>query len=279
MQSREERPFRYEWESVMRRLALPAPTKLVAAFCAQYGNLDGAEVRPGVKRLTLETCLGERTVREALAALRQIGLLVRVRAGSKMGRRALADEYKLAIPEDVADRVAEWNMRANRAPLGLVDDGSGADLTRGARSARRTAAPPAGDSVRENPPNPGTAREEQRHDPPVMDRNSGRRTQKSPAGGAAHQTSDHTSTTPTPENESLLDQPLTSRASEPTDLSTRPRCPHGRSARRNDKGELRCHDCRAAEIVAAQQQATCSHGMTSRYRCPACARGLTGGEP
>lgn len=287
MPRRNERPFRYEWESVMRRLALPSPTKLVAAYCAQYGNLDGTEIRPGVDRLKLETCLGERTVREALATLRHIGLLVRVRCGSKMGRRALTDVYKLAIPEDVADKVAEWNVRANRGQLGLVDDGTGADLTRGARSPRGTAAPHAGDSMRENPSNSDTACEEQRHPVPVITKNTGRRLHGTPAGGAPHQTSDHTSITPTTNTLVTQEQPLTSRArdaeedsiSPPADLATRPRCPHGRSARRNKDGNLRCPECRLIEEHPPPKPAECSHGVNSRYRCPACARGLTGERP
>lgn len=298
MSSREEQKFRYKWESVMRRLALPSPTKLVAAYCAQYGDLDGNEIRPGEKRLALETCLGERTVREAFATLREIGLLVRVRSGSKMGRRRLADEYKLAIPENVADKVSEWNVRANRGRLGLVDDGTGDDLTRGARSPRRRPAPPAGDEPEENRTNQPTAREEQRQEMPVIAENTGSTLQEPPAGAAAHHNSDHTSMTPTPETVLLSQQPLTSREDEaeedpispPADLASRRRCPHGRSSRRNDRGQPRCEDCRAAEVQAVaveqiEQAATtvrvgpsrCEEHKLPAHLCTFCRRGLRGG--
>lgn len=96
---------RYEWETVVRRLALPRGVKLVAALMAQYGNPDGREVRPGRLLLAEESGYGLKQVDRHLKTLRDLGLLVRVRKGSAHGRRALADEYRLAIPEDILDRV------------------------------------------------------------------------------------------------------------------------------------------------------------------------------
>jgi DNA-binding transcriptional ArsR family regulator len=96
---------RYEWEGTVRRLALPRGVKLVAATMAQYANPDGTQVRPGRERVAEETGYSLKQVDRHLKTLRDLGLLVRVRMGSANGRRALADEYRLAIPEDILDRV------------------------------------------------------------------------------------------------------------------------------------------------------------------------------
>lgn len=99
------RAFRYEWEGVVRRLALPRGVKLVAALLAQYADLDGRRVRPGRERLAEEAGYSPRQVDRHLAVLRDLGLVVRTRSGSANGRRALADEYRLVIPEDILERV------------------------------------------------------------------------------------------------------------------------------------------------------------------------------
>lgn len=96
---------RYEWETVIRRLALPRGVKHVAALMAQYGNPDGREVRPGRLLLAEESGYSTKQVDRHLKVLRDLGLIVRVRMGSANGRRALADEYRLAVPEDILDRV------------------------------------------------------------------------------------------------------------------------------------------------------------------------------
>lgn len=96
---------RYEWEGTVRRLALPRGVKLVAATMAQYANPDGTEVRPGRERVAEETGYSLKQVDRHLKTLRDLGLLKRVRMGSRNGRRALADEYRLVIPPDILDRV------------------------------------------------------------------------------------------------------------------------------------------------------------------------------
>lgn len=96
---------RYEWERLVRRVRLGAPSKHVALTMATYANRDGTGIYPGQLRLVAVTELSERSVRDALKKLRGIGLLVRVREGSRNGRRAFADEYALAIPADLLDRV------------------------------------------------------------------------------------------------------------------------------------------------------------------------------
>lgn len=246
-----ERPFRYEWEGILRRLALPPSIKLVACLCAQYGDLDGREIRPGVDRLALETTYSERAVRTALAALREIGLLVRDRVGSSQGRRGLADEYHLVnpVPDDIADRVAAWNARVNREPLGLVDDGRcGAFLSRGARRQPRPV---------DNPPQHDTEHRnsvpligpEHRNSLPVKRRNTGTERHGTPELSSAHQPIDQPSMTPNPKPSLTQGRPVTSRGS-PVDNSRIRLCPHGHTTRRRRDGTPRCVDCRT-EIGAA----------------------------
>jgi len=99
------RAFRYEWEGAVRRLALPRGVKHVAAVLAQYADPDGRKVRPGLPRLAEETGYSDKQVRRHLKVLRDLGLIHRVRSGSANGRRALADEYVLRLPDDILDRV------------------------------------------------------------------------------------------------------------------------------------------------------------------------------
>ena len=96
---------RYDWERVLRRARLGSPTKAVALALATYADHDGSRVYPGVARLSAVTELSERSVRNALSKLRDLGLIERTREGSRNGRRALTDEHRLAIPVDLLDRV------------------------------------------------------------------------------------------------------------------------------------------------------------------------------
>lgn len=107
---------RYEWERLVRRCVLTSPTKLVALTVATYANRDGSGIYPGVTRLTAVTALSERSVRGALKTLREVGLLLRTRDGSRNGRRAYADEYALTIPVDLLDRVELLDPDESAAP-------------------------------------------------------------------------------------------------------------------------------------------------------------------
>jgi hypothetical protein len=83
---------------------MPGPTKGVAFALATYANQDGTSIFPGNERLAAVTCQGDKTVRRALDWLRAGYLIERTRKGSSLGRKALADEYRLVIPSDLLTR-------------------------------------------------------------------------------------------------------------------------------------------------------------------------------
>ena len=96
---------RYEWERIVRRVVMPGiTTKGIALTLATYANADGTSIYPGNERLVAVTGTGDKTVRRALAWLREGYLIERVREGSRGGRGGLADEYRLILPSDLLER-------------------------------------------------------------------------------------------------------------------------------------------------------------------------------
>lgn len=94
------KPFRYEWERVVRGSTLPAAAKLVALTLATYANGSGENAHPGVARLVGDTSTSERSVNRQLKALREVyGLIYREAHGGS--RRRWADAYRLVKPEDL----------------------------------------------------------------------------------------------------------------------------------------------------------------------------------
>ncbi|MGC5012568.1 hypothetical protein ACLQ2R_17530 [Streptosporangium sp. DT93] len=102
----------------------------IALIAATYGNPDGTRVRPSVDRLARVTRKDEKTVRNCLGRLRDVGLMVRVFEGSLAGRGGKADEYRLAIPDDLLERVAMLDV--HEANL-FVPDGVAPPPARGSR--------------------------------------------------------------------------------------------------------------------------------------------------
>lgn len=104
--ARPEPAERFEWERIIRRARLgSAPTKSVALALATYADQDGTRVRPGVDRLAAVTELSERSVKNALKKLREVGLIERVFHGGLRGTRGFADVYRLTIPANLMQRV------------------------------------------------------------------------------------------------------------------------------------------------------------------------------
>ena len=110
------RQLRYEWQREIRRYRLGQPTKSVAQHLALYADADGMNVRPGVAQLAAECELGESTVRKALKELERIKVIVLVHGGSDFGRRAVASEYRLVLPDDLADRLELVERKPTKAP-------------------------------------------------------------------------------------------------------------------------------------------------------------------
>jgi DNA-binding transcriptional ArsR family regulator len=107
---------RYEWERWLRRCVLPASTKLVGFVMATYAARDGSRIFPGVARLAATTGLSERTVRTALGNLRDVGLIERVYPGGRRGQMAFADVHRLAVPDDLMQRVEMLDPEEDALP-------------------------------------------------------------------------------------------------------------------------------------------------------------------
>lgn len=76
-------------------------TKLLAFALATYADMNGSRVRPGVGRLSRVAGVTDRTVKRALATLRELGLIERVKQGNRWAGHA--DEYRLTIPTNLLD--------------------------------------------------------------------------------------------------------------------------------------------------------------------------------
>lgn len=107
-------------------LAVPWPTKSFGLLLASYADKNGTNVHPGEEHLARVTGLTARSVRLHLTALRETYYLIeRTDRGSASGRRALADDYRLVMPDDVTTRIGfipgEQARRPAESPAGLQD--------------------------------------------------------------------------------------------------------------------------------------------------------------
>lgn len=140
-----------EWTDVVRRARLGRSTKTVAFALATYADADGSRVFPGIARLSIDAECSYQTAKRAMARLREIGLIALVRAATRRGQ---ADEYRLALPEDLLDKVevmtpldvqrtVEKIRAANRQrpPVPNPDPGTGGRVTRADPPARVTPSP------------------------------------------------------------------------------------------------------------------------------------------
>lgn len=97
---------RFDWERIFRRLIVPPnfrSAKIVGLTMATYANADGTNMHPGEKLLMAQCGLSERTVRDSLKYLREMGLIHRYARGSSTGRPNYADKYQLCAPEAWAE--------------------------------------------------------------------------------------------------------------------------------------------------------------------------------
>ncbi len=103
--SRPSRQLRHDWQREIRRYRLGRTVKVVAWAVSLYAHPDGSNIYPGEAQLARDCDLTEKAVRNALHELERVGLLVLEEKGSLQGRRAVANRYHLALPDDLADRV------------------------------------------------------------------------------------------------------------------------------------------------------------------------------
>lgn len=96
-----------EWTRVWARVRATAQVKNVGWACAYFADYgDGSNVRPGTETLAAVcSAASESTIIKALATIRGWGLMWRYLEGKKQGRRGVADEYRLTIPDDILARV------------------------------------------------------------------------------------------------------------------------------------------------------------------------------
>jgi hypothetical protein len=87
----------------LRVIADPS-VKNVGMACAAFADYkDGSEIRPGTDLLMKVTGIkGDKTIRSALAQIRDWGLMWRYLEGSKNGRAGKSDVYRLTFPDDPA---------------------------------------------------------------------------------------------------------------------------------------------------------------------------------
>jgi DNA-binding transcriptional ArsR family regulator len=147
----------YDWRRTIRRARLGPSVKLVACLLADYASPDGTSIRPGNPRLVAVSELSDKTVRTALSKLRDMGLIERTFAGSRMGRRGLADEYRLTFPIDVGAigemlAVEEIEMEQHGTPVVSTGDQHETPVT----STDDAVENPVDNSAHTAPPDPGT---------------------------------------------------------------------------------------------------------------------------
>lgn len=99
-----------EWEVLIRRVAIPNATKLVAFLVATYGSPNGSNVRPSVKRMAADLNeASEKHVQDQLAVLRSLGLLEVVRKHSP-GKTTV---YQLTFPKDLTSLALLYDIEGN----------------------------------------------------------------------------------------------------------------------------------------------------------------------
>ena len=96
---------RFEWERIICRARLGATVQHVALLLAVHADGSGENVRPGIRRLAAIAGYDVRTIKRVIVKLRDLGLIERVYEASRSGRKGMADEYRLTIPDDLLEHV------------------------------------------------------------------------------------------------------------------------------------------------------------------------------
>jgi hypothetical protein len=279
-----------QWTDVVRRARLGRTVKAVAMVLATYADSDGTRVHPGLARVAWEAEVNYNTAQQALAKLREVQLIQLVRkSGRKGGRRRDADEYRLILGEDVMEHLdiptparaeveierirrakhGQHKTESHPAPMGAVND-------------EAHPAPMGADTGTGTEPHPSA----QGAEAPTAPIRTGPKTSTAPIGatrphpaalGPTAHDRDTTTTAHADEDLVTASHPPRVRTADaedhispPADLVTRPRCPHGRSAR-TDRGVPRCPDCRAETTPADTEptgETTPSASELGPRKCP-----------
>ncbi|MBB5874598.1 hypothetical protein F4553_008032 [Allocatelliglobosispora scoriae] len=134
------------WTDLIRRIRFTnaregmrgATLKGVALMLATYADSDGTRIFPGNARISVDCEVDYRTARSAIATLHQLGLLVLVR---KATRDRNANEYRLAIPEDLLEQegIEVWSPTQYEAVVNKIKKARQGE-TRPAKDAKPTKA-------------------------------------------------------------------------------------------------------------------------------------------
>lgn len=95
--------FKFQWlRAALSDADLSWSARAIGARLFDYASGDGSKVYPGNERLANDLSTTTRTIERGMSALRDAGWIERTRFGSHNGRRALADEYRLRIPDSAS---------------------------------------------------------------------------------------------------------------------------------------------------------------------------------
>lgn len=95
---------RFEWEAVLRRLALPKEVKYVGFVMATYADPNGTRIRPGAAELAAAVGDAESTLRRRVSFLRKAGLILQTSRGGGRNGAGRATEYRLTLPPDLLEQ-------------------------------------------------------------------------------------------------------------------------------------------------------------------------------
>lgn len=104
-----------EWTRAWLRVLADPSVKLTGFAVASFADYkNGSEIRPGNELLMRVTGIrGDKTIRAALAQIRDWGFIWRYSEGKLQGRRGMADIYRLTFPDDVSGipmMDPEWDL-------------------------------------------------------------------------------------------------------------------------------------------------------------------------
>lgn len=259
---------RFEWEAVLRRLALPKEVKYVGFVMATYADPNGTRIRPGAAELAAAVGDAESTLRRRVSFLRKAGLILQTSRGGGRNGAGRATEYRLTLPLDLLE---QFDIRPVSTP-------------------RIVAVPPVSPLtlVSAQDEDSPLTQDERSNEPSPVDNSESPLTQESAQTEAPQdfdRSNNGVSETLTARFSALTAHPWVSNY-RPQDLPPRPttaETPDVTTDRASD-ADNQIDDLVPAAVELGPRR--CPHGLSRAIRddgaprCPACRRGLpAGGEP